>query len=432
MREAAAQLIRFGWLEVQCCLFAIAIFVGLAVSRSVPLPIPRYDALLAYGIVITVVFYLLRLETAREVAVIVAFHGLGLALELFKVRVGSWSYPEDAWTKIAGVPLYSGFMYAAVGSYICQAFRRFDLRVNRFPWVPAVILAAAAYANFFTHHWLPDVRVLVAIGFIVTLWRSRVSFTVGEQRYAMPLSLSFVLIGFFLWVAENGATWLGAWQYPDQADFWQLVHVGKWGSWALLVSLSFVLVAAVKQGEGRFYSSPPHQVHGSGHQRSAHQRSAHQRDDREHTDGDDHDAIDHRRQLAADPRADLRTQDRADGQGQHDRPVDLGDDHEDDAGDRVGDHHQHVLEPVDPRHALGERDAHDRHHQHPLGGTEIAAVHAGEDDRGEQPGRPDRRHVAVEDTQTLPPSGDSPGQPGSDDHQDTAETDQHRHDRLER
>ena len=40
--------------------------------------------------------------------------------------------------------------------------------------------------------------------------------------------------------------------------------------------------------------------------------------------------------------------------------------------------------------------------------------------------------VAVEDTQTLPPSGDSPGQPGSDDHQDTAETDQHRHDRLER
>ena len=47
MRAAAAQLIRFGWIEVQCCLFAIAIFVGLAVSRSVPLPIPRYDALLA-------------------------------------------------------------------------------------------------------------------------------------------------------------------------------------------------------------------------------------------------------------------------------------------------------------------------------------------------------------------------------------------------
>jgi hypothetical protein len=69
----------------------------------------------------------------------------------------------------------------------------------------------------------------------------------------MPLSLSFVLVGFFLWVAENGATLLGAWQYPDQEQVWQMVHVGKWGSWALLVSLSFVLVAAAKMQEGRFY-----------------------------------------------------------------------------------------------------------------------------------------------------------------------------------
>jgi len=251
--EAAAQLVRFGWLELQCCLFAVAVFVGLALSRVIPLPIARYDALLAYGLVVTLVFYLLRWETAREVAVIFAFHLVGLALELFKVRVGSWAYPEEAWTMVGGVPLYSGFMYAAVGSYICQAFRRFDLRVNRFPWLSAVVLAVAAYANFFTHHHLPDLRWLVALGFVVVLWRSRVFFTVGARRYAMPLSLSFVLIGFFLWVAENGATWLGAWQYPDQAAFWQLVHVGKWGSWALLVSLSFVLVAAVKRWEGTFY-----------------------------------------------------------------------------------------------------------------------------------------------------------------------------------
>jgi uncharacterized membrane protein YoaT (DUF817 family) len=251
--ETSAQLLRFAWLELQCCLFAVAVFVGLAVSRSIPLPVARYDALLAYGLVVTLVFFLLRLETVREVAVIFAFHLVGLALELFKVRVGSWAYPEDAWTIVGGVPLYAGFMYAAVGSYLCQAFRRFDLRVNRFPWLPAVVLAVAAYANFFTHHYLPDLRWPVALAFVVVLWRSRVSFTVGRHRYAMPVSLSFVLIGFFLWVAENGATWLGAWQYPDQADFWQLVHVGKWGSWALLVSLSFVLVAAVKRWEGTFY-----------------------------------------------------------------------------------------------------------------------------------------------------------------------------------
>ena len=34
---------------------------------------------------------------------------------------------------------------------------------HRFPWAPAVALAAAAYANFFTHHYLPDLRWLVAL-----------------------------------------------------------------------------------------------------------------------------------------------------------------------------------------------------------------------------------------------------------------------------
>jgi uncharacterized membrane protein YoaT (DUF817 family) len=251
--SGCVRLLRFGWVQVQCCLFAVAVFVGLAVSSVVPLPVPRYDALLAYALVLTAVFFVLRLETGREVAVIFAFHLIGLALEVFKVRAGSWSYPEAAWTKIGGVPLYSGFMYAAVGSYICQAFRRMDLRVDRFPWVPAVALAVAAYANFFTHHYLPDLRWVVAAGFVLVLWRSWVSYTVGQRRYAMPLSLSFVLIGFFLWVAENAATVLGAWRYPNQAQVWQMVHVGKWGSWALLVSLSFVLVAAVKMQEGRFY-----------------------------------------------------------------------------------------------------------------------------------------------------------------------------------
>ena len=252
-RFAVDQLLRFAWVQVQCCLFAVAVFIGLALSSVVPLPIARYDALLAYALVLTAVFYLLRLETGREVAVIFAFHLIGLALEAFKVQMGSWSYPEAAWAKVAGVPLYSGFMYAAVGSYICQAFRRLDLRVDRFPWAPAVTLAAAAYANFFTHHYLPDLRWAIAAGIVGVLWRSRVFYTVGQHRYAMPLSLSFVLIGFFLWVAENAATLLGAWQYPDQAQVWQMVHVGKWGSWALLVSLSFVLVAAVKMQEGTFY-----------------------------------------------------------------------------------------------------------------------------------------------------------------------------------
>ncbi|WP_159618072.1 DUF817 domain-containing protein [Ruania rhizosphaerae] len=254
--SAVGQLTRFTWLEVQCCLFPLAIFAGLAASAVVDLPIARYDALLVYALAVTVLFWVLRLETGREVAVIFGFHLIGLALEVFKVHVGSWSYPDEGLLRVGGVPLYSGFMYAAVGSYICQAFRRFELRVDHFPVVPTAMLAVAAYANFYTHHWLPDVRWLIAAGFVVMLWRSRVAFTVGQARYRMPLSVSFVLIGFFLWVAENAGTFLGAWQYPSQAQIWEMVHTGKWGSWALLVSLSFVLVAAVKMREGRFYGEP--------------------------------------------------------------------------------------------------------------------------------------------------------------------------------
>ena len=79
-----------------------------------------YDALLIYMIVVQVVFVVLRLETWRELCVICAFHLIGLALEVFKVHVGSWSYPDTRTVRIARVPMFSRFMYASVGSYICQ------------------------------------------------------------------------------------------------------------------------------------------------------------------------------------------------------------------------------------------------------------------------------------------------------------------------
>ena len=72
----------------------------------------------------------------------------------------------------------------------------------------------------------------------------------------MPLALSFLLIGFFLWLAENGATFLDAWNYPGQVDVWEAVHASKLGAWALLVSMSFVLVATVKAQEGTLYHVP--------------------------------------------------------------------------------------------------------------------------------------------------------------------------------
>ena len=122
------------------------------------------------------------------------------------------------------------------------------------------MVAVGIYANFFTHHWIVDLRVPLALAMLLVLRRCWVHFTVGPVRHRMPLAASFLLIGVFLWVAENAATFLDAWKYPGQVDVWEAVHVAKLGSWALLVSMSFVLVATVKSFEGRLYHVPgePH------------------------------------------------------------------------------------------------------------------------------------------------------------------------------
>lgn len=252
-----AQLVRFGVLQARACAFAVCMFAGFALSGAVPLPIPRYDALLVYAVALTALFWALRLESGREIAAIAGFHVVGLAFELFKVRMGSWSYPEQAWTVVWGVPLYSGFMYAAVGSYIVRAWRLLDLELENYRSWAVTAVAVAIYANFLTHHWLPDLRVPLAVLLIAVTWRTRVYFTVGAQRPRMPLALSFLLIGVFLWVAENIATLFDAWRYPHQAQVWALVHPAKLGAWALLVTVSFVLVALWKGSDVRDRGGTP-------------------------------------------------------------------------------------------------------------------------------------------------------------------------------
>jgi uncharacterized membrane protein YoaT (DUF817 family) len=249
------QLLRFAWIEAQCCLFAVLFFVGLALVRVAPLPINPADALLIWCLGLTALLWIVGWETGREVGVIVGFHLVGLALELFKVAQGSWSYPDTGLATVGGVPLYSGFMYAAVGSYVCQAWRRFHLRITGYRTRTTAGVAALIYLNFFTSHLIWDLRLPLACLLVVATWRTWVHFSVGRRRYAMPLAVSFVLIGFFLWAAENAATFLRAWQYPSQESVWTLVHAAKLGSWSLLVVVSIVLVATVKAREGKLYGS---------------------------------------------------------------------------------------------------------------------------------------------------------------------------------
>ncbi len=172
-----------------------------------------------------------------------------MVLELYKTSamVGSWSYPEDGFFKIATVPLYSGFMYAAIGSYISQSWKVMKLEMKNYDhYVWSVVLCALIYLNFFTNHFIYDFRLFLIAAVFVLFWKTRVYFTVTEHRRWMPLSIAFLLIAFFIWIAENIGTYVGAWQYPNQIQTWNVVSTQKVTSWFLMVIISFILVAYLK------------------------------------------------------------------------------------------------------------------------------------------------------------------------------------------
>lgn len=123
----------------------------------------------------------------------------------------------------------------------------------------SVPLAVSVYLNFFTHHFIWDIRWFLTAAIFVVFWRSRVRFRVAEEWFHIPLSLAFLLIGFFIWIAENIATLLGAWRYPNQQTGWELVHLSKISSWFLLVIVSFIIVAQLKNLKTNLRSRSTHQ-----------------------------------------------------------------------------------------------------------------------------------------------------------------------------
>jgi uncharacterized membrane protein YoaT (DUF817 family) len=249
------EFLLFGMKQARASVFAGSFFVLLFASNHIPLfGFARYDFLFVAAIAIQVVLYLTKLETRDEIKVIFLFHIIGLVLELFKTNpaIGSWSYPEYGFFKVATVPLYSGFMYAAVGSYISQAWKIFRLELKNYDrYISSVILCALIYVNFFTHHFIPDFRIPLIIATFVVFRRTWVYFSVTDRARRLPLNLSFALIAFFIWVAENISTYLGAWKYPDQIHAWTIVSSQKITSWSLLVIISFIIVAYLKHVKSR-------------------------------------------------------------------------------------------------------------------------------------------------------------------------------------
>lgn len=240
----------FGVKQAWACLFGglmLALLVGSFLWYPNGAALPRYDFLTLAALGIQVVLLASKLETWEEARVILAFHVVGTVMEIFKVAAGSWVYPEASFLRIAGVPLFSGFMYAAVGSYLARVWRIFEFDFSDFPpiWLQA-LLATMIYVNFFAHHYIIDLRYFLFAAILLVYGRCMVRFRPDRDYRAMPLVIGFLLVAIFIWFAENLGTFARAWVYPGQQDGWHMVSLAKLGSWYLLMIISFVLVAAVQ------------------------------------------------------------------------------------------------------------------------------------------------------------------------------------------
>ncbi|WP_230374287.1 DUF817 domain-containing protein [Pontivivens ytuae] len=242
-----AEFIMFGLKQGWACLFGglmLLLLIGTSLIWEDSWWLARYDFLVLAAVGIQILFLATGLESRREAWVILLFHVSGTAMEIFKLHMGSWDYPEPGLLKVGGVPLFSGFMYAAVGSYMARVIRLFDMRFVPYPteWMTWA-LGAAIYLNFFWHHFGPDLRYVLMTLTVVIYGRTMVRFTV-TRRFAMPLILAAGLSTIFLWIAESVGTSTGTWVYAGHEGF-RLAPLAKAGSWYLLLYVSFVQVALI-------------------------------------------------------------------------------------------------------------------------------------------------------------------------------------------
>ncbi|WP_308368207.1 MULTISPECIES: DUF817 domain-containing protein [unclassified Microbulbifer] len=258
---AVREFCLFSLKQAYACLFGGFLLVVMILTKYwYPLEsLHRYDFIFLAAVGFQLLLLLCRLETLREALVIVVFHLVATVMELFKTAdtISSWVYPEPFVFGIGNVPLFTGFMYSAVGSYIARIWRIFEFRYTGYPayrW--AILLVALIYINFFTHHFVPDLRWLLLGWTGLLFWRTQIHFRVDRAYRRMPLLLGWLLVAGFIWLAENIATFVNIWIYPSQAAAWNMVPLAKLSSWYLLMLLSFVLVSLVHRVEGYTVGKP--------------------------------------------------------------------------------------------------------------------------------------------------------------------------------
>ncbi len=249
VRTALYEFVRFGVKQGWACLFGgllLALLIATRFLWPAGAPVHRYDALFVAALAIQAGLLRARMETWEEARVILIFHVIGTLMEIHKTAIGAWVYPEPSWLRIGGVPLFTGFMYAAVGSYLARVWRLFDFRFTRHPGLTALsVLSLAIYVNFITNATGYDLRVgLIAVA-VILFAPATIHFKVWRSHRRMPLLVGLGLVALFIWFAENIGTFTGTWLYPNQRVQWVPVSFAKLSSWFLLMIVSYTLVARV-------------------------------------------------------------------------------------------------------------------------------------------------------------------------------------------
>ena len=260
IKTVAHELVLFGIKQASASLFG-GFLLGLMLVTSFWYPLEalhRYDFIFLAAIAFQLFLLLFKFETPEEALTIAIFHVVATVMELYKTSdaIGSWRYPEAYFFGIGTVPLFTGFMYSAVGSYIARAWRIFEFCYESYPnKIASIVLVFFIYLNFFTHHFMLDLRWFLLAIMVILFHRTKIHFKIIKTHRKMPLLLGWFLVAFFIWIAENCATFANIWIYPNQQEGWRMVPLTKLTSWFLLMLLSFVLVTLINETEGQTFTN---------------------------------------------------------------------------------------------------------------------------------------------------------------------------------
>lgn len=249
MRYFLYQLKIFIYKQANAALFGAIMLIFLLLSKYIFIPgLYRYDLLFILAILVQIILIITKLEAKKEVLVILVFHISAMIMELYKTSsfVGSWSYPEQAFFAVGTVPLFTGFMYSSVGSYIARAWKINKFRFVKLPTrINLIFLGLLIYINFFTNHFMFDFRYLLLVLLIIAFWKTKFYVQLTDRVFQIHPLIANFLLALFVWFAEQIGTFARAWVYPHQLNSWSPVSLHMLSSWYMLLVFSFVIISSI-------------------------------------------------------------------------------------------------------------------------------------------------------------------------------------------